>query len=58
MWVTVTQVRRRKLVGKLVSTPNLIPHLKPNDTVEFKRHHIIDTWDEYREACRICPLQC
>lgn len=46
MWVTVTQVRRRKLVGKLVSVPVLVPHLMLGGKVKFKRDHIIDTWDE------------
>lgn len=46
MWVTVTQVRRRKLVGELVSLPVLVPHLMLGDKIKFKRDHIIDTWYE------------
>lgn len=49
MWVTVLQVRGRKLVGELVSMPVLVPHLMLGDKVKFKREHIIDTWYEDRE---------
>jgi hypothetical protein len=53
MWVTVTAVKRRHLVGTLVNQPVGIPRLMPGDTVKFKRDHIIGIdlpYDEESEA--------
>jgi hypothetical protein len=42
MWVTITGVKKRKLVGRLVNLPAMIPRLMPGDEIKFKREHIID----------------
>jgi Uncharacterized protein conserved in bacteria (DUF2314) len=44
MWVTVTSVKKRKLVGRLINMPVMIPRLMPGDEIKFKREHIIDIW--------------
>jgi len=44
MWVTVTEVKKRHLVGTLSSLPVGIPRLLPGDKIKFKREHIIDIW--------------
>jgi len=41
MWVTVTAVKRRYLVGTLINQPVGIPRLTQGDTVKFERDHII-----------------
>jgi hypothetical protein len=42
MWVFVTNVKKRKLVGRLINMPFMIPRLMPGDEIKFKREHIID----------------
>lgn len=42
MWVKVTAVKRRHLVGTLENLPAGIPRLLPGDKIKFKRDHIID----------------
>jgi uncharacterized protein YegJ (DUF2314 family) len=42
MWVQVTAVKKRKLVGELFNLPIGIPRLMPGDKIKFKREHIID----------------
>jgi len=44
MWVLVTAVKKRKLVGRLTDMPFMIPRLMPGDEIKFKREHIIDIW--------------
>jgi hypothetical protein len=44
MWVEVTAVKKRKLVGKLNNLPVGIPRLMPGHKVKFQREHIIDIW--------------
>ena len=44
MWVTVTAVKKRKLIGRLNNLPIMIPRLMPGDKIKFKREHIIDVW--------------
>ncbi len=44
MWVTVTAVKKRKLIGRLSCLPVIIPRLMPGDKIKFKRDHIIDIW--------------
>jgi hypothetical protein len=44
MWVTVTAVKRRKLIGKLSNMPVGIPRLMAGGKIKFKREHIIDIW--------------
>ena len=46
MWVMVTKVGRRKLIGDLVNPPVFVPHLRPGDKIKFKRCHVIGTWYE------------
>ena len=42
MWVEVTDVRKRRIVGTLRNLPVGIPRLTPGDKIKFKRDHIID----------------
>ena len=44
MWVLVTAVKKRKLVGRLTNMPFMIPRLMPGAKIKFKREHIIDIW--------------
>lgn len=44
MWVKVTSVKKRKLVGELNNMPVGIPRLMPGGTIKFGREHIIDIW--------------
>lgn len=44
MWVTVTEVKKRHLVGTLSNLPAGIPRLLPGDKIKFKHGHIIDIW--------------
>jgi hypothetical protein len=44
MWVTVTAVKRRKLIGRLSNLPLGIPRLMPGEKIKFKREHIIGIW--------------
>jgi hypothetical protein len=46
MWVTVTAVKKRKLVGTLKNLPIGIPCLQPGEKIKFKRDHIIDIWPD------------
>lgn len=41
MWVSITVISDRGLVGTLDSTPSDMPQLKPGAKVRFQRHHII-----------------
>jgi hypothetical protein len=41
MWVDVTRVGKRKLVGILFNEPVFIPRLESGDKVKFRREHII-----------------
>ena len=41
MWVEVTDVRKRRIVGTLRNLPVGIPRLLPGDKIKFKRDHII-----------------
>jgi hypothetical protein len=41
MWVTVTAVKGRHLVGTLINEPVGIPRLMPGDTIKFTPDHII-----------------
>jgi hypothetical protein len=41
MWVTVTVLKGRKLIGTLDNIPAAIPRLLQGDKVKFKREHII-----------------
>jgi hypothetical protein len=50
MWVTVTAVKKRHLIGELENYPVGIPRLLPGDKLRFRRQHIIDIWTEYDEA--------
>ncbi len=50
MWVEVTEVRKRRIVGRLWNTPAGIPRLWPNDKIKFNRDHVIGiVWEEDRE---------
>jgi Uncharacterized protein conserved in bacteria (DUF2314) len=42
MWVTVTKVGRRRLVGHLTNEPWAMARLTAGDMVKFKRKHVID----------------
>jgi len=42
MWVTVTKVGRRRLVGHLINEPWAMGRLTAGDTIKFKRKHVID----------------
>jgi len=42
MWVEVTKVKRRRLVGTLSNTPAAMPGHYPGETVRFRREHIVD----------------
>ena len=44
MWVVVTDIKKRKLVGRLTNMPFMIPRLMPGDEIKFKHEHIIDIW--------------
>lgn len=50
MWVEVTGVKRRHLVGRLSNQPIGIPRLLSGDTIKFTRDHIIDIAAEGRPA--------
>lgn len=52
MWVTVTEVKKRYLVGTLSNLPVVVPRLLPGDKIKFKREHIIDIWYEEDEDDR------
>jgi hypothetical protein len=64
MWVDVTEVRKRYIVGRLANQPVGIPRLSCGDTVKFKYQHVISIvpegwWDELPpidSACLKCPL--
>lgn len=47
MWVHVTGVERRRLVGHLRNEPAFIPRLEPGDKIKFKRDHIMDIKPEH-----------
>jgi Uncharacterized protein conserved in bacteria (DUF2314) len=49
MWVNVTAVKRRHLVGTLINLPVGIPRLTAGDKIKFKRDHIIDIDLPYEE---------
>jgi hypothetical protein len=56
MWVTVTEVKKRHLVGTLSNLPVGIPRLMPGDKIKFRREHIIGIWypgDEDEEAFKL-----
>jgi len=55
MWVTVTAVKKRKLIGKLDNLPVGIPGLIPGDKIKFRREHIIDIWSAHEGQAEICP---
>lgn len=55
MWVTVTALKGRKLIGKLDSIPAGIPRLLTGDKIKFKREHIIDIWYTHEDEVEICP---
>jgi Uncharacterized protein conserved in bacteria (DUF2314) len=55
MWVTVTALKGRKLIGKLDNTPLGIPRLLAGDEIKFKREHIIDIWYAHEGQAKICP---
>jgi Uncharacterized protein conserved in bacteria (DUF2314) len=42
MWVTVTKVGRRRLVGRLANDPYSMARLECGDKIRFKRKHVID----------------
>jgi hypothetical protein len=42
MWVSVSAIKRRNIVGELINTPAGIPRLDPGDTVVFTHDHVID----------------
>jgi len=42
MWVEVTKVGRRRLVGSLRNQPFTMPRLERGDKVKFRRKHVID----------------
>jgi hypothetical protein len=44
MWVTVTNVKKRKLIATLDNLRVMILRLMPGDKIKFKRGHIIDIW--------------
>lgn len=50
MWVTVTAVKRRKLIGRLNNLPLGIPRLIAGDKIKFRRDHVIDIWEELGPA--------
>jgi hypothetical protein len=50
MWVEIISVKRRKLVGRLINQPLMIPRLMPGDQVTFKPEHIIDIWYDDHDA--------
>lgn len=52
MWVEVTAVKRRHLVGRLSNQPIGIPRLLSGDTIKFTRDHIIDIEPESRPHVR------
>jgi hypothetical protein len=47
MWVDVTEVKRRHLLGYLSNQPAFIPRLDPGDKIKFKREHIINIVSEH-----------
>lgn len=50
MWVEVTDVKKRRVVGKLSNDPVGIPRLLPGDKIKFDRDHIIDIdWPDEAE---------
>jgi hypothetical protein len=55
MWVTVTAIKRRNLVGELDNLPIGIPRLMPGKKVKFRREHIIDIWYAHEGQAKICP---
>jgi len=52
MWVEVTAVKRRHLVGRLSNQPIGIPRLLPGEKIKFTRDHIIDIAPEERPPVR------
>jgi hypothetical protein len=42
MWVSVSTIKRRHIVGELINTPVGIPRLSAGDKVVFKADHVID----------------
>jgi len=52
MWVEVTAVKRRHLVGRLSNQPVGIARLLPGDKIKFTRDRIIDIAPESRPAVR------
>jgi uncharacterized protein YegJ (DUF2314 family) len=42
MWVNVSSVNKRHLVGTLSNQPLGIPRLTYGDEIKFKRDHVID----------------
>jgi hypothetical protein len=62
MWVTVTAVKGRKLVGTLCNSPIIVPRLVPGDKIKFNRKHIIGISAEPSAHCpvhdRVFPVHC
>ena len=46
MWVEVTAINRRHIVGTLANQPIGIPRLLSGDKIKFRAEHIIDIWTE------------
>jgi hypothetical protein len=42
MWVSVSTIKRRQIVGELINTPAGIPRLNVGDKVVFTHDHVID----------------
>ena len=55
MWLTVTALKGRKLIGELQNIPFGIPRLLTGDKIKFKREHIIDIWYAHEGQAEICP---
>lgn len=63
MWVDVVEVRKRRIVGRLINQPVGLPRLSHGDTVKFKPEHVISIvpegwWDDapIDATCLECPL--
>jgi hypothetical protein len=60
MWVSVSAIKRRHIVGELINTPAGIPRLDPGDKVVFKHDHVIDIhWKGWatKEVAAPAPTQ-
>ena len=57
MWVEVTDVRKRRIVGTLRNLPVGIPRLVPGDKIKFKRDHIIGIRGATKTATSQQPMK-